>query len=97
MPTTKYIIGTGGVLSGLGKGIAAASIGHLLSSRLKIIPIKCDGCLNVDPGTMNRFEHGEVFVLIAPLVWFCPGQFARKIGLSRGGTLYMSIYRGGVS
>ncbi len=60
---TKYIIVTGGVLSGLGKGIAAASIGHLLSSRLKIVPIKCDGYLNVDPGTMNPFEHGEVFVL----------------------------------
>jgi CTP synthase len=59
----KYIIVTGGVLSGLGKGIAAASIGHLLSSRLKIIPIKCDGYLNVDPGTMNPYEHGEVFVL----------------------------------
>jgi len=62
MPT-KYITVTGGVLSGLGKGIAAASIGHLLSSKLKIIPIKCDGYLNVDPGTMNPFEHGEVFVL----------------------------------
>lgn len=62
MPT-KYIIVTGGVLSGLGKGIAAASIGHLLSSRLRIVPIKCDGYLNVDPGTMNPFEHGEVFVL----------------------------------
>ena len=59
----KYIIVTGGVLSGLGKGIAAASIGHLLSSKLKIISIKCDGYLNVDPGTMNPFEHGEVFVL----------------------------------
>lgn len=62
MPT-KYIIVTGGVLSGLGKGIAVASIGRLLSSKLKIIPIKCDGYLNVDPGTMNPFEHGEVFVL----------------------------------
>jgi CTP synthase len=62
MPT-KYIIVTGGVLSGLGKGIAAASIGHLLSSKLKIVPVKCDGYLNVDPGTMNPFEHGEVFVL----------------------------------
>ncbi|OPX33383.1 MAG: CTP synthetase [Desulfobacteraceae bacterium 4484_190.1] len=61
--STKYIIVTGGVLSGLGKGIAAASIGHLLSSKLKIIPIKCDGYLNLDPGTMNPFEHGEVFVL----------------------------------
>ncbi|MBW2063590.1 MAG: CTP synthase (glutamine hydrolyzing) [Deltaproteobacteria bacterium] len=62
MPT-KFIIVTGGVLSGLGKGIASASIGQLLSTRLKIIPIKCDGYLNVDPGTMNPFEHGEVFVL----------------------------------
>lgn len=60
---TKYIVVTGGVLSGLGKGIAAASIGHLLSSRLKVVPIKCDGYLNLDPGTMNPFEHGEVFVL----------------------------------
>jgi len=59
----KYIIVTGGVLSGLGKGIASASIGHLLSARLKIVPIKCDGYLNVDPGTMNPYEHGEVFVL----------------------------------
>ncbi|MDY6971879.1 MAG: CTP synthase (glutamine hydrolyzing) [Thermodesulfobacteriota bacterium] len=62
MPT-KYVIVSGGVLSGLGKGIAAASIGHLLSSKLKFVPIKCDGYLNVDPGTMNPFEHGEVFVL----------------------------------
>lgn len=62
MPT-KHIIVTGGVLSGLGKGIAAASIGHLLSSKLRIVPVKCDGYLNVDPGTMNPFEHGEVFVL----------------------------------
>lgn len=61
--STKFIIVTGGVLSGLGKGIAAASIGHLLSSKLKIVPIKCDGYLNVDPGTMNPIEHGEVFVL----------------------------------
>jgi len=60
---TKYIVITGGVLSGLGKGIAAASIGHLLSSRLKVIPMKLDGYLNTDPGTMNPIEHGEVFVL----------------------------------
>ncbi|MBN2384678.1 CTP synthase (glutamine hydrolyzing) [bacterium] len=59
----KYIVITGGVLSGLGKGIASASIGFLLSDRLKIIPIKCDGYLNTDPGTMNPIEHGEVFVL----------------------------------
>jgi CTP synthase len=59
----KYIIISGGVISGLGKGIAAASIGHLLSKEYKVIPIKCDGYLNVDPGTMNPVEHGEVFVL----------------------------------
>lgn len=59
----KFIVCTGGVLSGLGKGIATASIGHLLSDRLKIVPVKCDGYLNTDPGTMNPIEHGEVFVL----------------------------------
>jgi CTP synthase len=61
--TTKYIVVTGGVLSGLGKGVAAASIGRLLRSRLKIVPVKLDGYLNTDPGTMNPIEHGEVFVL----------------------------------
>jgi|WetSurMetagenome_2_1015567.scaffolds.fasta_scaffold15541_3 CTP synthase len=60
---TKYIVVVGGVISGLGKGIAAASIGKLLNSRLMIVPIKCDGYLNTDPGTMNPIEHGEVFVL----------------------------------
>ena len=60
---TKYIVVTGGVLSGLGKGLAAASIGKLLSPSYKKVPIKCDGYLNVDPGTMNPFEHGEVYVL----------------------------------
>lgn len=54
---------TGGVLSGLGKGIALASIGKILSSSYKIVPLKCDGYLNTDPGTMNPTEHGEVFVL----------------------------------
>ncbi len=60
---TKFIVVTGGVLSGLGKGIAAASIGKLLSHNYKVVPIKLDGYLNVDPGTMNPIEHGEVFVL----------------------------------
>jgi CTP synthase len=60
---TKFIIVTGGVLSGLGKGIAAASIGALLSDRMKVVPVKCDGYLNTDPGTMNPTEHGEVYVL----------------------------------
>ena len=64
MSQQKYIIVSGGVLSGIGKGIAAASIGHLLASNgLRVIPVKCDGYLNVDPGTMNPIEHGEVYVL----------------------------------
>jgi len=60
---TKFLIFTGGVLSGLGKGVAAASIGRLISEGNKILPIKLDGYLNYDPGTMNPIEHGEVFVL----------------------------------
>ncbi len=63
MSQTKFIIFTGGVLSGLGKGVAAASIGRLISNGIKILPMKLDGYLNYDPGTMNPVEHGEVFVL----------------------------------
>ncbi|MDO9515937.1 MAG: CTP synthase [Syntrophales bacterium] len=60
---TKFIFITGGVLSSLGKGLAAASIGALLESRgLKIAHQKLDPYINVDPGTMNPFQHGEVFV-----------------------------------
>lgn len=60
---TKYIFITGGVVSGLGKGIAAASIGLLLKSRgLRVLNQKFDPYLNIDPGTLNPFEHGEVFV-----------------------------------
>ena len=59
----KFIFVTGGVLSSLGKGLAAASIGALLESRgLKITILKLDPYINVDPGTMNPFQHGEVFV-----------------------------------
>jgi len=59
----KYIFVTGGVCSSLGKGITAASIGTLLkASGLKVFPMKLDPYLNVDPGTMNPFQHGEVFV-----------------------------------
>ena len=59
----KYIFVTGGVLSSLGKGIAAASIGSLLEcSGLKITLLKLDPYINVDPGTMNPLQHGEVFV-----------------------------------
>ena len=60
---TKYIFVTGGVVSGLGKGITAASLGRLLKSRgLKIAAQKLDPYINVDPGTMSPFQHGEVYV-----------------------------------
>jgi CTP synthase len=61
---TKYIFCTGGVVSSLGKGVAAASIGRILKSRgLSVTVQKLDPYLNVDPGTMSPYEHGEVFVL----------------------------------
>ena len=60
---TKYIFVTGGVVSGLGKGITSASLGNLLKSRgLSIVNQKLDPYINVDPDTMNPFQHGEVFV-----------------------------------
>jgi len=63
MHTTKYIFITGGVVSSLGKGITAASLGRLLKSRgLKVSLQKMDPYLNVDPGTMSPYQHGEVFV-----------------------------------
>jgi CTP synthase len=59
----KYIFVTGGVVSSLGKGLASASIGNLLESRgLKVTFLKLDPYINVDPGTMNPYQHGEVFV-----------------------------------
>jgi CTP synthase len=59
----KFIFVTGGVISSLGKGIASASIGKILEGRgLKVTIMKCDPYLNVDPGTMNPFQHGEVYV-----------------------------------
>ncbi|MFH1360683.1 MAG: CTP synthase [Candidatus Omnitrophota bacterium] len=60
---SKFIFVTGGVVSSLGKGIASSSIGKLLEARgLKTTIIKCDPYINVDPGTMNPFQHGEVYV-----------------------------------
>ena len=60
----KYIFVTGGVVSSLGKGLAAASIGTLLEHRgLKVLLQKFDPYLNVDPGTMSPYQHGEVYVL----------------------------------
>ncbi len=60
---TKFVFVTGGVMSSLGKGLTASSLGRLLKSRgLRVTMCKLDPYINVDPGTMNPFEHGEVFV-----------------------------------
>ena len=62
-PGTRYVFVTGGVVSALGKGIVAASLGRLLKARgLRVRAQKFDPYLNVDPGTMSPFQHGEVFV-----------------------------------
>ncbi|HEV7845320.1 MAG TPA: CTP synthetase, partial [Thermoleophilaceae bacterium] len=62
-PETRFIFITGGVVSALGKGIAAASLGRLLVARgLSVTIQKFDPYINVDPGTMSPFQHGEVFV-----------------------------------
>ncbi len=60
---TRFVFVTGGVVSSLGKGIASASLGAILEARgLKISMVKLDPYINVDPGTMSPFQHGEVFV-----------------------------------
>ena len=60
---TKYIFVTGGVMSSLGKGLASACIGALLEARgMRVSLQKLDPYLNIDPGTMNPYQHGEVFV-----------------------------------
>ena len=61
--SVKYVFVTGGVVSGLGKGITAASLGRLLKARgYKVTMQKFDPYINIDPGTMNPIQHGEVFV-----------------------------------
>ena len=64
MSRTKFIFVSGGVISGIGKGVATSAIVLLLKSRgFKVTPIKTNPYLNVDAGTLNPIEHGEVFVL----------------------------------
>ena len=77
---TKYIFVTGGVVSGLGKGITAASLGRLLKTRgLKVAAQKLDPYINVDPGTMSPYQHGEVFVTEDEgIVALLNGMIARK-------------------
>ena len=63
MKQTKFIFVTGGVVSSLGKGITASSLGRLLKNRgFKVFMQKFDPYINVDPGTMSPYQHGEVFV-----------------------------------
>ncbi len=83
----KWIFVTGGVLSGLGKGLVSASVSKLLQQReLDITPVKCDGYLNVDPGTMNPHEHGEVFVLAdGTEVDMDFGHYERFLGIETNG------------
>jgi CTP synthase len=83
---SKYIFVTGGVISSLGKGIAAASIGALLQARgLDVSILKLDPYLNVDPGTMNPFQHGEVFVTRDGAETDLDlGHYERYLGISLG-------------
>src|SRR5258708_28514624 len=96
----KYIFVTGGVVSSLGKGVAAASIGCLLESRgLRVTLQKCDPYLNVDPGTMSPFQHGEVYVTddgaetdldLGHYERFTTAQMTRSNNLTTG-RIYLSV------
>jgi len=98
---SKYIFVTGGVVSSLGKGIAAASLGTLLESRgLKVTIIKCDPYINVDPGTMNPFQHGEVYVTddgaetdldLGHYERFTGGSFGKENNVTTGKIYYSVI------
>src|ERR1700726_4190400 len=90
----KYIFVTGGVVSSLGKGLTAASLGTLLENRgLKVVLQKFDPYLNVDPGTMSPYQHGEVYVLedgaetdldLGHYERFTSGKLTRKNNLTTG-------------
>src|SRR3989339_2006551 len=88
----KYIFVVGGVMSGVGKGTAAASIGKLLTARgLSVNLVKIDPYLNVDAGTMNPIEHGEVFVLDSGLETDQDmGNYERFLGRDLGADDYMT-------
>ncbi|MFB0544915.1 MAG: hypothetical protein ACETVN_04320, partial [Asgard group archaeon] len=80
---TKYVVITGGVMSGIGKGIVTASIGKILQSlNKKVTVIKIDPYLNWDAGTMNPYQHGEVFVTIDGVELDCDfGHYERMLDL----------------
>lgn len=92
MKKHKYIFVLGGVMSGVGKGVTASSIGKILSARgFKINPMKIDPYLNVDAGTMNPIEHGEVFVLDSGLETDQDmGNYERFLDISVPGENYMT-------
>src|SRR5512146_2951042 len=91
---TKYLFATGGVVSSLGKGLAAASIGALMENRgLEVTHLKLDPYINVDPGTMSPFQHGEVFVTdagaetdldLGRYARFTPAKMARRNNCTPG-------------
>ncbi len=84
---SKFIVITGGVVSGLGKGVLTASLGAMLKKNNKVVAIKCDGYLNTDPGTINPVEHGEVFVLDdGSEVDMDFGHYERLIGIRAKGS-----------
>ena len=101
MRQTKFIFITGGVLSSLGKGLAAASIGALMESRgLRVTMQKLDPYINVDPGTMNPFQHGEVFVTddgaetdldLGHYERFTHARMTKKNNFTSGGIYYSVI------
>ncbi|MBI2099838.1 MAG: CTP synthase, partial [Candidatus Vogelbacteria bacterium] len=91
-PAHKYIFVIGGVMSGVGKGVTTSSIGKILQARgFRINPMKIDPYLNVDAGTMNPIEHGEVFVLDSGLE--CDqdmGNYERFLDMSVPAENYMT-------
>src|SRR5690242_11450387 len=97
MSKSKFIFVSGGVISGIGKGITAATLGFLLKARgFKISMIKADPYINVDAGTMNPLEHGETFVLedgfetdmdIGSYERFTGELFSRENSLTNGAVL----------
>ncbi|MDR3554894.1 MAG: CTP synthase [Syntrophobacteraceae bacterium] len=103
MRQTKFIFITGGVLSSLGKGLAAASIGALMESRgLRVSLLKLDPYINVDPGTMNPFQHGEVFVTddgaetdldLGHYERFTHAHLGKKNNFTSGGIYYSVIMK----
>ena len=85
---TKFIFVTGGVVSSLGKGLASASIGALMESRgLKVTLLKMDPYINVDPGTMSPFQHGEVYVTDDGAETDLLGHYERYVSTAMGGKI----------